>query len=54
MLAREKFNGLHEWHNGSTHLQDAQKGRSARPQRADRLRLRSRLSEDETFFSALT
>ena len=36
MLAREKFNGLHEWHNGSTPLQDAQKGRSARPQRAKR------------------
>ena len=36
MLAREKFDGLHEWHNGRTSLPDAQKGRSARPQRAKR------------------
>ena len=33
ILIRENFYSLHVWHNGKTLPQDAQKGRSARPQR---------------------
>jgi probable rRNA maturation factor len=33
MLARENFNGEHVWYGRRTLLQDAQKGRPARPQR---------------------
>ena len=62
LLPRENFDDPHMWHNGRKTLgQDAQKGRSARPQRAKRrgvqLRYVELLSEARTkladFFSIL-